>query len=266
MNNETIQSLRNYALADKAKTTPRTDAATIPFDAKGCERDDRVPVSFARQLERELQQATADNSSLAERLTAAELERDRLGAELEELQGSHDLNQIASDALNDLRADLARMTAERDGYRSDIDRYTWNLAGCDTIASGWGKPGDYDKTLALPALNSVSQMASELNSLRARVAELVSQNKALNALVRANSSQGQGDIDSFVSDFPEIESLKQRSAELVAAIDRCLRENAHLADGDDCTLITIKQALARAKSATPAKHPDTVRLEQGGAT
>ena len=108
MNNETIQSLRNYALADKAKTTPRTDAATIR------ERDDRVPVSFARQLERELQQATADNSSLAERLTAAELERDRLGAELEELQGSHDLNQIASDALNDLRADLARVTAERD--------------------------------------------------------------------------------------------------------------------------------------------------------
>ena len=112
MNNETIQSLRNYALADKAKTTPRTDAATIPFDAKGCERDDRVPVSFARQLERELQQATADNSSLAERLTAAELERDRLGAELEELQGSHDLNQIASDALNDLSADLSRVAAE----------------------------------------------------------------------------------------------------------------------------------------------------------
>ena len=117
MNNETIQSLRNYALADKAKTTPRTDAATIPFDAKGCERDDRVPVSFARQLERELQQATADNSSLAERLTAAELERDRLGAELEELQGSHDLNQIASDALNDLRADLDRVTAERQNWK-----------------------------------------------------------------------------------------------------------------------------------------------------
>ena len=109
MNNETIQSLRNYALADKAKTTPRTDAATIR------ERDDRVPVSFA---ERELQQATADNSSLAERLTAAELERDRLGAELEELQGSHDLNQIASDALNDLRADLDRVTAELEHHKS----------------------------------------------------------------------------------------------------------------------------------------------------
>ena len=124
MNNETIQSLRNYALADKAKTTPRTDAATIPFDAKGCERDDRVPVSFARQLERELQQATADNSSLAERLTAAELERDRLGAELEELQGSHDLNQIASDALNDLRADLDGFTAGA-ASNTDTKRLDW---------------------------------------------------------------------------------------------------------------------------------------------
>lgn len=34
--------------------TPRTDEATIPWHAKGCEQDDKVPVSFARQLEREL--------------------------------------------------------------------------------------------------------------------------------------------------------------------------------------------------------------------
>ena len=205
MNNETIQSLRNYALADKAKTTPRTDAATIPFDAKGCERDDRVPVSFARQLERELQQATADNSSLAERLTAAELERDRLGAELEELQGSHDLNQIASDALNDLRADLSRVTAERDGYRSDIERFVWNLAGCDTIASGWGKPGDYNEEMALPALDSVSRMASERDALRARVAELDKEAMILRGTVEAVTTQ--------------LQQAEQRNAELVAALE-----------------------------------------------
>ena len=69
-------------------------------------------------------------------------------------------------------ADLARVTAERDGYRSDIERFVWNLAGCDTIASGWGKPGDYNKEMALPALGSVSRMASERDALRARVAEL----------------------------------------------------------------------------------------------
>ena len=154
MNNETIQSLRNYALADKAKTTPRTDAATIPFDAKGCERDDRVPVSFARQLERELQQATADNSSLAERLTAAELERDRLGAELEELQGSHDLNQIASDALNDLRADLARVTAELEHHKSVKE----------TIDSAH------------------KELSREHAALRARVAELVAALRPIYAL------------------------------------------------------------------------------------
>lgn len=161
MNNETIQSLRNYALADKAKTTPRTDAATIPFDAKGCERDDRVPVSFARQLERELQQATADNSSLAERLTAAELERDRLGAELEELQGSHDLNQIASDALNDLRADLARVTAELDHW---IALYK-----------------ERNKTAAILEDTSIA--------LRARVAELDKEAMILRGTVEAVTTQ-----------------------------------------------------------------------------
>ena len=81
--------------------------------------------------------------------------------------------QKAADAeFEQLRASLARVTAERDGYRSDIDRYTWNLAGCDTIASGWSKPGDYDKTLALPSLDSVSRMASERDAIRARVADL----------------------------------------------------------------------------------------------
>ena len=34
--------------------TPRTDEATIPWHTKACELDDKVPVSFARQLEREL--------------------------------------------------------------------------------------------------------------------------------------------------------------------------------------------------------------------
>ena len=34
--------------------TPRTDEATIPWNTKACELDDKVPVSFARQLEREL--------------------------------------------------------------------------------------------------------------------------------------------------------------------------------------------------------------------
>ena len=69
-------------------------------------------------------------------------------------------------------ADLARVTAERDSQRADIERLVWNLGGCDTIASGWGKPGDYNKEMALPALGSVSRMASERDALRARVAEL----------------------------------------------------------------------------------------------
>ena len=217
MNNETIQSLRNYALADKAKTTPRTDAATIPFDAKGCERDDRVPVSFARQLERELQQATADNSSLAERLTAAELERDRLGAELEELQGSHDLNQIASDALNDLRADLARVTAERN-------------SATDTA-------GEAIKTLHLERIEN-AERCDELTALRARVAEL-------QATIAELTTDGNA-----ATLAANLAKASKRNAELVAA----LREEKRIHPQDFLPGDFRERALACAESATPAKQ------------
>ncbi len=48
-----------------------------------------------------------------------------------------------------------------------VERLVWNLAGCDTIASGWGKPFDYDKKAALPALDTVSRMATQLAAARA---------------------------------------------------------------------------------------------------
>lgn len=223
MNNETIQSLRNYALADKAKTTPRTDAATIPFDAKGCERDDRVPVSFARQLERELQQATADNSSLAERLTAAELERDRLGAELEELQGSHDLNQIASDALNDLRADLARVTAELEHHKSVKE----------TIDSAH------------------KELSREHAALRARVAELEAQIERDAWTLSPEMVQTRNDQLAA-----KLEQAEQRNAELVAALEE-LYETANrfpTFDGSRLAsaLDSASAALARNRAAQEA--------------
>lgn len=101
-------------------------------------------------------------------------------------------------------AELERVTAERDGYRSDIDRYTWNLAGCDTIASGWGKPGDYNKEMALPALDSVSRMAQDLATLRARVAELEHQLKS--------------EIDARNGWWDNCNQAEQRNAELEAAL------------------------------------------------
>ena len=229
MNNETIQSLRNYALADKAKTTPRTDAATIPFDAKGCERDDRVPVSFARQLERELQQATADNSSLAERLTAAELERDRLGAELEELQGSHDLNQIASDALNDLRADLARVTAERQNWKE------W----AEEARAMFHKQIDAAavmKTRAEQAEQRVAEVEVQAERYRlatlrqdATIAELTTDGNAATLAVNlAKVSQRNAELVSALREVDEIVNDANHSAEdrLCAAANRLLNTRA----------------------------------------
>lgn len=153
-----------------------------------------------------------------------------------------------------LRADLARVTAERDGYRSDIDRYTWNLAGCDTIASGWGKPGDYNKEMALPALDSVSRMAQDLAALRARVADL------------------EADASLHWITEEEVRQSRARVAELVAALRELHWRFKDIPDGCDhsvgvcwCSEIAAldKAAglLARAESASPAEHPDTERLD-----
>ena len=86
--------------------------------------------------------------------------------------GIHTCNADCQRPMCVMRRDLDRVTAERDSQRADIERLVWNLGGCDTIASGWGKPGDYNEEMALPALDSVSRMASERDALRARVAEL----------------------------------------------------------------------------------------------
>ena len=88
-------------------------------------------------------------------------------------------------------ADLARVTAERDSQRADIERLVWNLGGCDTIASGWGKPGDYNEEMALPALDSVSRMASERDALRAQKAELEKEAMILRGTVEAVTTQRQ---------------------------------------------------------------------------
>jgi hypothetical protein len=43
----------------------------------------------------------------------------------------------------------------------------------------------------------------------------------------------------------EIESLREKLKDAVGAIEKTLDENGHLADGDNCTLIDLKRALAK---------------------
>ena len=210
-------------------------------------------------------------------------------------------NGSAKDAtltsIEKLTEDLKMVTAERDGYRSDIERFVWNLAGCDTIASGWGKPGDYNEEMALPALDSVSRMASERDALRARVADLQQQLDNLESNCRdlrvayeQNASQCvrlnrelalKSDTVEWLNGVTiqrqRAEQAERRNAELVAALDDLLEcptvtDRATCPNGDpsrideapewqavlqiSCAWTRYKKlkALARAESATPAKH------------
>ncbi len=58
--------------------------------------------------------------------------------------------------------DLERELAEA---KTEIENLVWNLAGCDTLAMGYAKPGDFSKELARPALYSVSKLATDRNRL-----------------------------------------------------------------------------------------------------
>jgi len=82
--------------------TARTDEIDAETDANRSALDSYFTMrDFARQLERELQQANTDNTSLAGRLTAAELERDRLGSELATLHARVAELAEALEALQD---------------------------------------------------------------------------------------------------------------------------------------------------------------------
>lgn len=66
-------------------------------------------------------------------------------------------------SLEELRARCAQQ-------EKDIERFVWNLAGCDTLASGWMQ-GDtpFNEEMALPALKSVARMARTCCDLSLKV-------------------------------------------------------------------------------------------------
>lgn len=59
---------------------------------------------------------------------------------------------------------IAALEAER-------DILVCNLAGCDTLALGYGDPDNYSKEMARPALDSVAALRKERDELRATIAE-----------------------------------------------------------------------------------------------
>jgi len=91
---------------------------------------------------------------------AARLEQQvsELGDELSQAQ--HTM-QFGIDALKQKNAELA---AERERG----ERFLWNLGGCATLAAG-RTPLDYDKSMALPALDDVAALLRDYLAERERV-------------------------------------------------------------------------------------------------
>lgn len=91
-----------------------------------------------------------------------------------ELRNSYS-GEVIGARLRDYEAMKARAEAaerERDELRAEAETLLWNLAGCDTIASGHSKPGEFNTDMARPALHSVSKLRQERDELRAEIVRL----------------------------------------------------------------------------------------------
>jgi hypothetical protein len=76
-----------------------------------------------------------------------------------------------------LAEDCERELAAKD---AEIENLVWNLAGCDTLAMGYAKPGDFSKELARPALHSVSRLAARAEKAES---DLAAANAECNRLI-----------------------------------------------------------------------------------
>lgn len=84
--------------------------------------------------------------------------------------------------------------AERaEEHRQEIRDLTWNLAGCDTIATS-GKPQEFSQELARPALHAVNALAKRADAAEKRVRELEEQVASLRKPVHHH------DVDEFYKD------------------------------------------------------------------
>lgn len=128
-----------------------------------------------------------------------------------------------------LRAELARVTGDAKAAQEMADRYADQLAR--VTAELDGRIDVFGRTL---------QLEADCSALRARVDELLKENGKIAAQGAEHAAQAI--------------AAEQRVAELETALRRI--SEASVSEAAWMQLVALG-ALARAESATPAKHPDT---------
>jgi hypothetical protein len=130
--------------------------------------------------------------------------------------------------------------------RRELEEAVWNLAGCDTIASGWGKPFDYDKSMARPALDTVSRLAADRDALRLEVAALrgalLRTTGSLGLIVKGASPNGVGHIENYEAGKVALAATTRPDHAVVAAL------RAQIIELRDCVKMGIAVATVYAKS------------------
>ena len=154
------------------------------------------------------------------------------------------IEHLFASGIHTCNADCQRpmcvLRRERDKAQNDLARATAEL--------------EHHKSVKETIDSAHKELSREHAALRARVAELEAQIERDAWTLSPEMVQTRNDQLAA-----KLEQAEQRNAELVAALRGALGwlEKGGVRSAD----VALAHALARAESATPAKHPDTVRLD-----
>ena len=113
---------------------------------------------------------------------------------------------VAADFARTLERELTSAQAALAAKDREIENLVWNLAGCDTLAIGYAKPGEFSKELARPALHSVSKLRAEVEHIKAWANAKADEAQDLRATLLAR----EGELDELQRQLAEAGKDKER--------------------------------------------------------
>ena len=121
-------------------------------------------------------------------------------------QGTHVVDAVPAEFAATLERELMSAQAALAAKDREIENLVWNLAGCDTLAIGYAKPGEFSKELARPALHSVSKLRAEVEHIKAWANAKADEAQDLRATLLAR----EGELDELQRQLAEAGKDKER--------------------------------------------------------
>lgn len=205
----------------------------------------------------------ADNKCLRAEIASLTAEVARINAEN---------RRLTDEALTDIES-LEAAERERDEALREVEALVWNLAGCGTIAES-GKPQDFNRAMARPALLSVNDMAVRLQAAERELAALRASVRwckdngylivsrlppFLNAemMPREHAEALELVTEQPPATEPTLTEAMERVAEMVQPVEMDAETRRAMAAASE---VCMEEMMSNGTEPTP--HPDTVALRE----